>query len=155
MATLMMLFALVTVRVEASSSGRYLYNLDPYDIDPKSWAEWRKGLGKQDWEEWCNDLNLQRWKWWRESLGPKNWAHWKETMGPDDKALWTESSKLLPGIMAREEQEEGAVHFKKKIMQLKVRANVVPKQPSSSQTDNDSRANSPAQPSNSKVQPTK
>jgi len=112
----------------ASGTSRYLYDVSPYDIDPKSWAIWRKSLSAKDWQEWCDDLNSQRWDWWRESMGPKNWRHWKEKMGPADKALWQESSQMHAGIVAREEQEEGAIHFKRKILQLKVGAQVVPSQ---------------------------
>jgi hypothetical protein len=133
MAACIVVFALGTVtRAGASSSDRYLYNLDPYDIDPKSWATWRNSMGTQDWQEWCHDLNVQRWNWWRESMGPKNWQHWHETMGPADKALWLESTKMLPKILATEEQEEPAKHFKRKVLELKVRAKVVPKQSSGS-----------------------
>jgi hypothetical protein len=132
-AACMTLFALgAPTGTEASSSGRYLYNLDPYEVDPKSWATWRNSMNPKDWQEWCHDLNVQRWNWWRASMSPKNWQRWKETMGPADKALWLESSKMLPGILAREEQEEPAKHFKQKVLELKLTGKVVPKtQPSS------------------------
>jgi len=143
MAACIVMFALGTVtRAQASSSDRYLYNLDPYDIDPKSWATWRNSMPAQDWQEWCHDLNEQRWKWWRQSMGPKNWQRWHETMGPADKALWLESTKMLPEILAAEEQEEPAKHFKRKVLELKVRANVVPKQSSSAPSG--SKVSSPA-----------
>ena len=115
-----------------SSTGRYLYDLNPYEVNPKSWAVWRKSLSAKDWQEWCHDLNSQRWNWWRESMSPKNWRGWKETMGQADKDLWRESTEMLPEILAREEQEKPALHFKSKVLKLKVSGQVIPSQQQSS-----------------------
>src|SRR5262245_31523878 len=106
--------------VFAGHTDRYLYDLDPYDINPKSWASWRKSLSPQEWQKWSDDLNLARWRWWRDSLSPDNWQRWKETMGPEDKALWLECNELGAQISAKEEKDPSAIHFKDTVLQMKV-----------------------------------
>ena len=130
--------ALSTLSVQASTNGRYLYDLDPHEVDPKSWAVWRKNLTDEQWRDWCATLTRERWKWWRESLGPDNWRHWKETMGPQDKQLWQESGQVLAEIQSREsdrlkkeeEKEESVANFKRKIHEVQVRGKMVPKRES-------------------------
>lgn len=157
LAAWVMLFLVGTVgRAEATSSGRYLYDLSPYDVDPKSWAIWRKSVSTSEWQEWCHDLNSQRWNWWRQSMSPKNWRLWKETMGPADKALWNQSSKMLPDILAREEQEEPAVRFKSKVLKLKVHGTVMPtQQPSKAQPTQAVKGSPANHPANGPVQVSK